>query len=204
MKIERLVLGRIEANCYFLTIGGETAVIDPGYRTPALEAKLKEYRNIKYILLTHRHADHLMAAAYVKSDTNALLAISEADKDALHDPDISLSRQLFNEPQEFAKPDIILHDGDLLSLGDKQIKVLATPGHSAGGVCFIVDDVIFSGDTLFKGSAGRTDLPSGDYGQLINSLKTLGSLPGNFTVYPGHGENTDLENERKHNPYFKF
>ena len=99
------------------------------------------------------------------------------------------------------EPDILLHDGDRLPFAGRVITVLHTPGHTAGSVCFLIDDCLFSGDTLFAGTVGRTDLPSGSSGDMLTSAARLAALPGEYKIYPGHGEATTLSRERISNPY---
>lgn len=203
MRIKHRALGGIGANCYFVTIDGQTAVIDPGYPSPWLLEKTREYGDsVKYILLTHRHADHLMGLSFVKEQTGAHVAVHELDAAATDSPEVSRCMEIYGKPQVPVQADILLRDGDTLPLGQETIKVLHTPGHSAGSVCFLIGDSIFSGDTLFEGTVGRTDLPSGDYSQMMASVAKLAALDGEYQVYPGHGGETTLNEERAHNPYF--
>ena len=204
IKIERLPLGFIGANCYFVTVNGETSVIDPGLNSPKLLSMFEKYKGqVKYILLTHRHADHLMGLKMAKDITNAEVAIHSADKEGCHDSNFSLSKQIFRCEIEPVYPDIILNDGDKLALGTLEISVISTPGHTTGSVCFIIGDNIFSGDTVFYEQIGRCDFESGDYRQMLTSLKKLDNLEGDYNIYPGHGERTTLQHEREHNPYFE-
>lgn len=205
MEISSMPLGALAANCYFLKEKGEVAVIDPGSWEPALERRVREHQaEIKLILLTHRHADHLMGAARLKELTGAPVAIHADDAAGLYDPVASLSQFMWTAGSVSQSPlhaDLLLQDGQELTFGGRAIRVLHTPGHSAGGVCYLVDDLLFSGDTLFAGNAGRTDLPTGDYTRLKASLERLRDLPGDYRVYPGHGEPTTLSQERRSNPY---
>lgn len=202
MKVETLPLGELGANCYFVTINGETAVIDPGADVSALREKLAEYEGkVKYILLTHRHADHVMGTAAAKRLTGAQVVISQADAEGLSDPRVSLANVISRIPQECLTADMLVDEGDTLPLGGEELRVMATPGHTVGGVCFLIGDALFSGDTLFRENCGRTDLPTGDYPTILRSLARLAALEGDYTVYPGHDMQTTLEHERKHNPY---
>ena len=198
-SLEHLQLGPIEANCYVVTDNEtkEIIVIDPGAYDQKLKDLLKGRLNkVKYILITHRHYDHLLGAAPLKEDTNAEVAIHEADALALSSFEISRSL-IHGVKQTPIHADILLKDKDVIKFGNAEIKVIHTPGHSAGGVCYLLDDMLFSGDTLFAGTMGRTDLPTSDRKTLINSLKSLSVLQFNGTVYPGHGEFTTLEKEKE-------
>ena len=112
-----------------------------------------------------------------------------------------LSKFFTSKPLEDIKSDIALHDGDKITLGESVFTVISTPGHTSGSVCFVCDDKIFSGDTLFYRSHGRTDFPTGDEKAMLDSLNKLANLSGNYTVYPGHDMSTTLDSERKYNPY---
>lgn len=207
MKIERFSMGPIAANCYVLLdeASGEAAVIDPG----ACERPLMEYLNsdavkqVRYILLTHGHYDHLMGAAQIKALTGAPVCIHAEDAACLTDETESLADTHLPGQQQYVQPDAFLEEGMELPLGALTIRVLHTPGHSCGGVCFIAGDVIFSGDTLFCHTCGRTDLPGGDYATLMHSLERLAKLPGDYQVYPGHNRETTLAHERTHNRYLR-
>ena len=206
MEIQTLTLGHLESNCYIVTDdqSGEIAVIDPGFLQRSLiNAVTKAKDKIRLILLTHGHFDHLMGAAGVKELTGARVAIHALDADGLSDPRKSLAVHAganFYKKQTPLAPDILLSDGDVLPLGSLRFQVLHTPGHTAGSVCFICSDVIFSGDTLFYESLGRTDFPTGSYEALAGSFKKLAALPGDYRVLPGHYEETTLAHERRYNP----
>lgn len=196
------------SNTYTVTAtDGSAAVIDPGYVGQAgYEAALKFGSKLKYILLTHRHSDHILAAARLKSLTGAKIAIHRLDKVGLTDPNASLFDMVssyYCDAQELTEPDILLEDGDKLTFSDICFEVMHTPGHTVGSVCFICDKAVFTGDTLFEGSIGRTDFPTGSDADMIESLSTLSSLNGDFTLYPGHGEVTTLNNEREFNRYMR-
>ena len=206
MKIETFPVGIIDTNCYVVTDenSGECLVIDPGDMSAELESAL-DGKNIKYILLTHGHYDHILAAAGLKQKTGAPVAIGKEDADCLHDDDLSRAGLHFPLLQQKINADILLSDGSKLDFGGKKINVIHTPGHTPGGVCYIFEDerVIFSGDTLFRLSAGRTDFETGSDYDMALSLKTLALLDGDYAVYPGHGPETTLDFEREHNPYMR-
>lgn len=207
MKIEAIRGGLIGTNCYFLTDEetGLSAVIDPGFDSPALEEKIRALGNksLALCLLTHGHFDHISGVAKVKKLTGAKIYLHE--KDALFPSDPSLCMPLgfgADAPEPFAA-DVLVKDGDTIRLGGLTLRVLHTPGHTAGSVCYLVEDALFAGDTLMRGSAGRADLPTGDYAALLGSLKRLAALPGDYRVFPGHGEATTLGEERRYNPFLK-
>ncbi len=208
LKIYKTQLGAIEANCYVIVDekSGEAAVIDTGDFNENLKKLLNkdEIKNIKYILLTHGHYDHIWGVYDTKEYTGALVAIHEEDAGCLSDENQSLAYQL-GAKQKLLKPDILLKDGMILNVGEIEIKVMHTPGHTRGGVCFICekDRIIFSGDTLFCKTCGRTDLRGGDWPTLKDSLLKLVALEGDYTVYPGHNVETKLDFERTHNRYLR-
>ncbi len=196
-------------NSYVITASnGDAAIIDVGYEgTDGYNAALALGSRLKYILLTHRHSDHIHSAAELAGLTGAKIAISEADAVGLTDPDASLfglvSAWRFSS-QTPINADILLADGDIIEFDDVRLRVMATSGHTVGSVCFVGDGVIFSGDTLFKSGMGRVDFPTGDIGQMANSLIRLCELQGDYAVCAGHGEMTDLQTERDSNMYIRM
>lgn len=204
MFIKCLKVGPIETNCYICcdTVSNRAAIIDPGDDAARIISAFNETGcTADYIILTHGHADHMSAIREVMQSTGAKLAVYADEVPLLNDPIENLHSLVSKQPFEPLKPEILLHDGDTLTLGSIQIKVVHTPGHTAGSCCLIAQDTIFSGDTLFRLSAGRTDLPTGSSGDIVKSLKLLFSLDGDLKVLPGHGDFTTLDYEREHNPY---
>lgn len=203
MNIQSLVVGPVAANCYILSdAAGEGIVIDPGGDAPTiLEAIKKENLKINAVLNTHGHSDHIGANDAVRDATGAPLYIHAADENMLTDPRANLS--LFMGSKIISRPaEYHLKEGDILHFGDIELKVLHTPGHSPGGVCFVGDGVVFSGDTLFAESVGRTDFPGGSMSQLLSEIKEkLMKLPDDTVVYSGHGPVTTIGWERQYNPY---
>lgn len=197
MKVSVMQVGPIGTNCYFLQDekSGLLAIIDPGDDWERILQQVKKAEGeVKYILLTHGHYDHTTAVPdLVKALPGVQVYIHQADANGA-------GSQLF--PLAAQVKDLNNYDeGDTLTLGSLTIEVLHTPGHSKGSVTLKVGDVLFTGDTLFCGSCGRTDLRGGSYEEIMASLKRLGELEGDFHVCPGHDRTSTLERERKYNPF---
>lgn len=201
-----LSMGPIKANTYILTdeSSGKTAVIDAGGCTPECKQALAG-KDVQYILLTHGHFDHILGVAELKALTGAEVCIHEADAACLTDETVSLCSWEYPGRQTAVPADRLLKDGDVIELGETKLTVLHTPGHTKGGVCFVdfENRLLFSGDTLFCLTAGRTDFPGGDDMELMSSLIRLRNLDGDFKVYPGHNRATTLESERTRNRYMR-
>lgn len=204
MKIATTVTGYFGTNCYMLENEMSAVIIDPGEETNELMAfaKMNKNKPEKAILLTHCHFDHIAGVIGLKKVFDAEVYISTADAVGLNNPKINVSEYLTGNPFAITA-DKMLNDGDVLEFGQDSITVLMTPGHTVGSTCFIMDDVIFSGDTLFRMNIGRYDLPTANPVELLNSLKKLKNLKGDYTVYSGHGDPTTLEFERQNNIYLK-
>ncbi|MBR1810568.1 MAG: MBL fold metallo-hydrolase [Clostridia bacterium] len=202
MKLQILPLGELQANCYILSDDdGTAAVIDPGAESPALADALRGLR-LRYILLTHGHFDHVMGVPFVKRLTGAPVLIHHLDAPMLYDEKISMADRLFPGRQNYFYPDIYIGDGDTIDFAGG-IHVYHTPGHSMGSVCYRLDDTIFTGDTLFCRTVGRTDLYGGSMAAMIRSVDRLQALPGDYILYPGHSRSTTMQEERTHNRYFR-
>ncbi len=199
MKIYHVVTGALPVNTYFL-VNEETrcaVAIDTGEVYPRIKAIEKDLDiKIKAILLTHAHFDH---AGNVKrlQDDGVKIYISKIDAPKLLN-DENLAKD-FGRKFNYCKADYTFSDGEILDIEGIKIKVIATPGHTDGSVTFMVDNALFTGDTLFNGTVGRTDFPTGDAETLYNSVQKLFSFDGNYKVYPGHLGFTDLDTERKTN-----
>ncbi|MFY9174579.1 MAG: MBL fold metallo-hydrolase [Peptococcia bacterium] len=204
MKIITLILGMTATNCYIVYDENtkEAMIIDPGDAGKRIMAEVeKNQLQVKYILNTHGHADHIGANKYVKEATGAELLIHAEDAEMLTEPSLNLS-VYFGEPITGPAADRVLQEGETIKVGSLEFKVLHTPGHTKGGICLVCGDVVFSGDTLFQYSIGRTDFPGGSYQQLINSIKTkLMPLDDKIVVYSGHGPQTTIGAERRGNPF---
>ncbi len=194
MFLKVLNKGFAGSNSYILGNDEEAAVIDAGNMADDIfEIAVKAGMRIKYIILTHGHFDHIMYLEELRRKTNAKVAIHEEDAKALTDPFVNVS-SLFGMPRTFTEADILLKDGDFIEVGGLMLEIMHTPGHTKGGICVKCGDVIFTGDTLFDGDFGRTDLPGGDRLELRRSLEKIFSMNPGLTVYPGHESSNLLKN----------
>lgn len=211
MKIKCNVVGMVHTNCY-IVINEETKecfVIDPGASGKQLAEKIRQDGLIPVgVLLTHGHFDHVKGAKELADELGVKIYAHEAEADTLHDPQKNVSCMV--GPDESYDADEFLKDNQVIHLAGFEIKVIFTPGHTAGGCCYYVaeESVIFSGDTLFAGTVGRTDLPGGNMSQIVRSvreklltLNEAGNLETDIMVYPGHHDPTTIETERMENPY---
>lgn len=207
MNIITIPNGTLQANCYIVETEHAAVVIDPGYMERQLSSYVAENPDkIKFIMLTHRHFDHLAAANALKRMTGAKIVINELDEGGLYSDLLSLGSMaggFYNKADPDAHADIYVDEGDTVTAADMVFKVLYTPGHSEGGICFLIDNILFSGDTLFKGSIGRTDFPSSNMAEMRQSLDRLCTLPDETIVYPGHGEATTIGYEKSTNMFLK-
>ncbi len=204
LKVGCIVLGVLENNCYFIHREGEhdAIFIDPNSRGDKLFIQLREKGlTVKAILLTHGHFDHIMGANEMREISGAKIYALKEEEELLLDPHLNSS---FKVGKSYTvKPDVLVRDGEVLTFGDIKLKVIATPGHTAGGCCFYSeeDGVLFSGDTLFFESVGRTDFETSNAGDMKRSLAKLFELPDETKVYPGHGDFTTIGHEKEYNPF---
>lgn len=211
MKVRTFVCNMLHENCYLAydEISREAAVIDPGFYWDEEKRKFAKFigennLHIKYLLCTHLHFDHIFGTTFIEDTYSVRLSASPEDNDWITNFTRSAERfgiPVNDTPRPVGHP---LHDGDTLTLGEETLKCIATPGHSAGGMCFYAPEsgILFAGDTLFQGSIGRTDFADGNYAQLIHSIqKQLLVLPPETIVYPGHGDPTSIGDEAQYNPY---
>ena len=203
MIIKCFTAGQLENNIY-LVIDEKTkkaVLIDASALIPEITEAVKAYgADVEYILLTHGHFDHIMGLTELKKALNAKAVICHDD--LIISDNINEFTRLFGGLSESVPPvyEKFVKDGDIVTVGDMQIKVIHTPGHTEGGVCYLIEDKLFSGDSLFRESVGRTDLFGGSFEKLLDSVKNkLFKLDDNITVYPGHGPATTIGYEKKHN-----
>lgn len=205
IEIKRFTEGYIGANTYLVwdEESREACVIDVG-NPPDNVKKIAAANDlkVKYIILTHAHYDHvLFLKGFLDAFPGAVSAIHPKDDEILGDPRLNCSL-LFGSEEEFPRCELMLNEGDELKLGETMLKILNTPGHTEGSICLLSEGKLFSGDTLFYDSFGRTDLGRGDIKEMGKSLSRLFELPEDTVVYPGHGTRTTIGREKRENPFF--
>lgn len=192
VNLNILSVGELEANCYIISASNssESIIIDPGAdEKKILDNINKNNLDVKYILNTHAHPDHIGGCFFIKEKTKALIL--------LHKDDSKMFKIISgNEPDKF------LVDKDIISIGNLEFKVIHTPGHTKGSICVVLEKIIFTGDTLFAGGIGRTDFPGGSYNEIISSIKNrLLILDDDYKIYPGHGGSSTIGYEKKYNQF---
>ena len=195
LQITTLPLGAYQTNCYILwdENSPHCLVIDPGYEPETVLRQCERLeKSIAAILLTHGHFDHVGGVRTLAEKTGCAVYLCPEE--------LSMPAEITAGPLYYTHP---CRDGDLLQLCTKTIRVLHTPGHTPGSVCFAVENALFTGDTLFQGSCGRTDLPGGSWPSIAQSLRRLKALNSPYAVYPGHGPATTLDEEKRSNPYMR-
>ena len=205
MKVIQMELGNFATNTYIVCDEDLNAVIiDPAAEAKKIISTI-EKNNLKpkFVILTHGHPDHVGALYELKEKYNLKVYINEKDQEMLQTNSTYFGPMVGLEIRD-VKGDFYLKDGQELSLGDLKFKIIETPGHTKGGVCILIENILFSGDTLFLGSMGRTDFPGGDEKEIFSSLKKLMQLPDETIVLPGHGPKTTIGYERKYNPYVRM
>lgn len=204
MNIITIPLGALATNCYLVSSeNGNTAIIDPSCNGSRISAELeKNHLTPKMILLTHGHFDHIMAAALLKEKYNIPVYVHTLDLPMLKDTEKNLFAS-FSSGNDFLPIEnaTTVEDGEKVPMDELEFTVIHTPGHTMGSCCYLSGDVIFSGDTLFAGSIGRTDFPGSSFTSMNESLKKLNTLDGDYKIYPGHGPETSLFAERRQNIY---
>jgi len=205
MILRALEVGPFASNCYI--VGSEATkegmIIDPGAEADFILDEVRKLGlNIKLIVATHAHIDHIAALRRVKEATGAKFAMHELETNGETSKGIARMLGLSSDP--LPKPDRLLKDGDVIEIGDLRFAVLHTPGHSLGGISLYGEGVIFSGDTLFNFGIGRTDFPGCSYEEIMESIHNkLMTLPDDTIVLPGHGPETTIGAERKYNPFLR-
>jgi hydroxyacylglutathione hydrolase len=207
MKVETIKVGMLQTNCYvvYSRAGGPALVIDPGAEAKKIISFIEE-KNLKVenILITHGHFDHILAAGQLKEATGARIVVHAYEADALRKSKPSMYVSIAEEPYRPCEPDVLLYGGEKTKFEGDDVTFICTPGHTPGSLCIILNDMIFSGDTLFKGDCGRTDLAGGSPEEMEGSLRMLYNLKGDYKVYPGHDDPTTLQDERENNPYMQM
>jgi hydroxyacylglutathione hydrolase len=189
LEVKSFAVGPLAANCYVVSAGGDAVVVDPGAEADRIIKAVGD-RRVAAILATHGHSDHVGAGKELAVATGALFMVPAGDLASA-------------EKYVGAQAAVPLNDGDRLDFGDISLTVIATPGHTPGSSCFYAPGLLFSGDTLFAGGVGRTDLPGGSSDALFSSIRErIFTLAGDTFVYPGHGERTTVARERESNPFF--
>ncbi len=203
MKFYHMQSGPLNVNTYFLVNEkNEAIVIDGGENYKKIKQAEEQFGfKVKALLLTHAHFDHAGNAKKLQDDGVKVYISSLDAPKLLNDDNLSSA---FGRKFDYLTADYTFSDGDLLEVCDIKIKVILTPGHTDGSACFMVDNALFTGDTLFYGSVGRTDFKSGNRDDMINSIKKLFALSGDYSVYPGHDDFTTLERERKYNIFAEY
>lgn len=206
MIFEKIHVGIMGVNCYITGDKGEVFVIDPGGSADEICSVLKKHGlNAKYIILTHCHFDHILAANEVKKQTGAQIVVCSKEAENLADSSVNMTSRFTRTPISLSA-DRLVSENDTLISGAFVFRVIETPGHTSGGMCLYCENerLLFSGDTLFCGSVGRSDFPTGDQNTLLHSIQTkLLTLPDNVRVYPGHEDDTTIGFEKANNPYLR-
>ncbi|MCK8816807.1 MBL fold metallo-hydrolase [Natroniella sulfidigena] len=205
MKLKNFKVGIGNVNCYLVTDEeGAGIIVDPGGgKDTILNYIEQEELNIKAIVLTHYHYDHILAVEDLQQELQVPVWIHEADAEGLLKPELNLSSSP-SVPSVSIEADKLLQDGEKIKVGQLKLEIIHTPGHTPGGICIKIDDILLTGDTLFKGSVGRTDLTGGSYQQLADSIsQKVMKLDDQLEVYPGHLGQSTLGRERKRNRIVK-
>ncbi len=204
MIVKRFNIGALSTNCYVVSGEDFAFIVDPA----DADSEMLKYvlplsdKPNKAILLTHCHIDHILGLNAVHEIWRCPIIIGEEDMEAIMNPKYNLSAMIFGADIAFSA-DKALKDGDEIALGSAKINVLAAPGHTPGSVCYMIEDAMFSGDVLFRGTIGRTDFPRSSTSDMLKSLKKLAEISTNYRVFAGHNEETTLFYEKKYNPFLR-
>ncbi|MDR3049573.1 MAG: MBL fold metallo-hydrolase [Elusimicrobiota bacterium] len=205
LKIKTIVSGQIQVNCYIVYDADTKAavIIDPGEEGDKITSEIeKDGLKPEMLINTHGHFDHILSDDQIRKHFNIPLAAHTESVPILLDPQKNAS-VFFGFPVSIKKPDILLADNQVVELPWTKFKVIHTPGHTKDSICLLFDDFLITGDTLFAGDIGRTDLADGSYGQIIQSLQKIKQLSPSLTIYPGHEESSTLDFELKNNKYLR-
>ena len=203
VQVHTIVVGRLQTNCYVLASKGEALVVDPGDEAPRILRYVNDLKaKLKTIVATHTHFDHVLGVTKLKTQTGAPFLIHRDDLETLEAMQERVRMFFGLKVPAPPKVDSFLEESDSLNFGGETLKILHTPGHSPGSISLVGDGYVITGDALFNQSIGRTDLPGGDFDTLINSIKSkLFALPDDTMVYPGHGPETSIGDEKLANPF---
>ncbi|MEG2709320.1 MAG: MBL fold metallo-hydrolase [Vagococcus sp.] len=207
INIKQIVTGPIQENCYVIYNEKQALIVDPGADGDLIKTTIASLNVTPVaVLITHAHYDHIGALEEIRSEYNIPVYISPIEQDWLTDPSLNLSGLTRHDdiPDVVCRPaEFEFNNYDSYTLGDMTFKVVPTPGHSPGSVSFIFDDFVVTGDALFRGSVGRSDLPMGDGARLLRGIQEeLFTLPDSFKAFPGHGPQTTIRREKETNPFF--
>lgn len=205
MIIKRLQAGIYGANCYIIhSDDGYSVVVDPAGDVGDIMTYIGDNSlKVEAIILTHGHGDHIGGVAELRNKLKVPVMIHADDEDMVKDGNLNLSSSMAMGDVSF-EPDRLLQDGDIIKIGEKELKIIHTPGHTKGGICLLIDDILITGDTLFQGSIGRTDLYGGDFDILMDSIMNkIMVLPDETKIYPGHGAHSSIRAEKMNNPFIK-
>ncbi|NLK64087.1 MAG: MBL fold metallo-hydrolase [Tissierellia bacterium] len=206
MIFEALEVGIYGANCYIAASeeSKEAAIIDPGADFKKIDNKLNDLGvTPKIIILTHCHGDHIGAVEELTEKYGLKVYIHKEDAEALNDSRMNFTKSMFRKDISI-KADVLLKDGDEISLGDLKFEIIHTPGHTKGGICIKVGNIMMTGDTLFNGSIGRTDFPGGSFDEIISSIKEkIFKYDDDTVIYPGHMSPSTIKKEKQFNPFLK-
>lgn len=204
MIFHKMSVGPFQSNCYIVgsDVTKEVAIVDPGADFKRIDRKISELGvTPKMIILTHAHGDHIGAVEEIVEKYNTKVYIHKDEADTLKDNNSNFTRMLFGRTFNI-KPDVLLKDGDIVKLGDLNLEIIHTPGHTKGGICIKVENILLTGDTLFNKSIGRTDFPGGSFEEIIKSIKEkIFKYDDDTIVYPGHESPTTIKSEKLGNPF---
>lgn len=205
MNIKRIVVGVYAVNCYIVYNDDKNGfIIDPGGDSDDIFKFVDEEKiDLEFILLTHGHGDHIGAVKLVKEKYDLPIYASIKEKNLLKDPIVNLSKSIPPFKQIELVADKWLSDEEIIDFYGESLEIIETPGHTVGSICILMGDVMFSGDTLFRMSIGRSDLATGSFEEIHNSMKKLYSLKKDYRVLPGHGAESNLDFEKENNPFMK-
>lgn len=207
MFLQKIVVGELEVNCYIIAErkGGRGIVIDPGDEgRTILDIVNENHLQLVYVIATHAHIDHIGDVEVIQQGSGAQFLLHSLDAPFLKDPGLNLSLMVENQ-RTFPPPQRLVEDGEILKVGDLEIEILHTPGHTPGSISLKINKCIFTGDTLFAGGVGRTDFLGGDFETLQRSIREkLFTLPQDMRVLPGHGPESTVGKEKRNNPFIKI